>query len=92
MSQWDDSAVLSGLISTTRAPCSRAINGKLAAGWTSADVPTTKKSWAFAAATDACCSISAGNVSPNQTTAGRNNAPQRHRGGSSGNGTSVLRF
>ena len=70
-----------------RAPARRAYCGSDAAGYTSADVPTTSIRSQRRAAASACASTSAGSISSNHTTSGRRNAPQREqRGGRSSSG------
>ncbi len=72
----------SGLISTTSAPDRAAMAGSSAAGYTTAEVPITKKRSAPSLAAAASSNTPEGRYSPKRTTSGRNDAPQpEHRGG-----------
>ncbi len=64
------------LISTMTAPACLANSGKLAAGWTSPEVPIEKKTSHVREACMAVASSSLGSNSPNQTTSGRSFPPQ----------------
>jgi hypothetical protein len=73
------------LISTIAAPWWRAYAGSIAAGYTSAAVPTTRSMSQSRAACSARASASSGSVSSNHTTSGRRKAPHcAHPGASRG--------
>src|SRR5471030_1599041 len=83
----DENGVSSVLISITLAPACLAYGIRLAAGYTLADVPITRKTWAEDTACSASFIMPSGSGSPNQTTPGRARPPQAQCGGSFGRGT-----
>lgn len=77
-----DIAVSSGLISIRYAPASLATCARSAAGCTTLEVPTEKKTSARSAASPANCRVRCGKGSPNQTTPGRIMPPHSQYGNS----------
>jgi hypothetical protein len=82
-----ETGVSSILTSITFAPDARAMLMRLAAGYTTPEVPTTRSTSASRAACSASSHIPSGSDSPNQTTPGRAMPPHRQCGGSLGSGT-----
>src|SRR6266705_3826831 len=76
-----ESGVRSGFTSIMYAPAARAISGIDAAGYTTAEVPTTKHRSHDSARIAACSKAPAGNISPNRTTSGRIELPHSKQEG-----------
>ena len=75
-SQREDSGVRAGLISMTGFSAWAAMRGSVAAGWTTADVPTVRYTSQCSAAATLRSQGMWGSISPNHTMSGRMGAPQ----------------